>query len=140
MDLTIWVDEWQMECCGDPFSVGSTVSWTVLPVTDPDWLCDVLGPERAAAVDAVEDHHAATPDDLREIAGVVQAISTVHCRFAEVAPRDPQGARPVPGSCVVTEVDRTDGRPTRRDDLSFVGYLVALEANRPGGDAIRPRG
>lgn len=140
MGLTIWVDDWQVECCGDPFAIGSTVSWTVLPITDPDWLSDVLGPERAATVDAAEDHHTDAPDHLREITGVVQAISTVHCEFAMRRPRDPQGLRPVPGTCVLNDVERVDGTPPRRAGLSFVGYLVGLDADRPVGHAGRSRG
>ena len=35
--LTVWVDSWQMQCCGEPFRVGSQVTWT-LGAADQDWL------------------------------------------------------------------------------------------------------
>jgi hypothetical protein len=25
--MMVWVDGWQMQCCGDPFSVGSADGW-----------------------------------------------------------------------------------------------------------------
>lgn len=35
--LLVWVDAWQMQCCGDPFAVGSRVAWT-LSEPDREWL------------------------------------------------------------------------------------------------------
>jgi hypothetical protein len=26
--------DWQMQCCGEPFSVGATVEWTLAPIGD----------------------------------------------------------------------------------------------------------
>ena len=26
--MTIWIDAWQLQCCGEPFLVGSPVTWT----------------------------------------------------------------------------------------------------------------
>ncbi len=42
MGMTVWVDSWQMRCCGEPFRVGSQVAWT-LSGADPDWLGAMLG-------------------------------------------------------------------------------------------------
>jgi uncharacterized protein DUF6578 len=41
--MTVWVDSWQMQCCGDPFRRGSKVAWT-LRDADPDWFDVMLGP------------------------------------------------------------------------------------------------
>lgn len=27
---TIWMDDWEMQCCGEPFEVGSRVTWTLV--------------------------------------------------------------------------------------------------------------
>jgi hypothetical protein len=29
MGMTVWVDSWQMRCCGEAFHVGSQVAWTL---------------------------------------------------------------------------------------------------------------
>ena len=42
--MTIWVDGWQMQCCGEPFRLGSQVAWT-LRAADPDGLEVSLIPE-----------------------------------------------------------------------------------------------
>jgi len=37
--LIVWVDRWHQHCCGQPWDVGATVSWTL---TEPDQ--DFLAP------------------------------------------------------------------------------------------------
>ena len=34
----VFYEDWQMECCGTPFSVGDEVSWALLLVTGGDML------------------------------------------------------------------------------------------------------
>jgi hypothetical protein len=40
--MTVWVDAWQLQCCGKPFGVGSRVSWT-LAGRVPSWVIAALG-------------------------------------------------------------------------------------------------
>jgi Family of unknown function (DUF6578) len=54
--MTLWVDAWQMQCCGEPFRLGSPVAWTVREA-DPDWLEAVLGAGAAPGVNGAEEHH-----------------------------------------------------------------------------------
>lgn len=62
-----------MQCCGDPFEVGSAVSWTVAPPSDRDFLAAVLGTEGAAAIMEIEDHHDTGPVSDRPLAGLVRS-------------------------------------------------------------------
>jgi hypothetical protein len=73
-----------MQCCGEPFAVGSQVSWTQGDV-DTDWLGAVLG-AKATGVDAAEDHHVGLSEEVPETVATVSGISAVHCRYAP-APR-----------------------------------------------------
>ena len=77
--MTIWVDGWQMQCCGEPFRLGSQVAWT-LRAADPDWLEAVLGAQQIA--DAAEEHHGGVPEDTMPTRGTVTHIAAVHCRYA----------------------------------------------------------
>jgi hypothetical protein len=43
--LVVWVDGWQMQCCGTPFAVGSQVAWTL---GEADYL--IAAPMRATGV------------------------------------------------------------------------------------------
>ena len=66
MGLTVWVDNWQMQCCGEPFSVGQQVSWTLGDV-DQDWLMAMLGADAQVSVDAAEEHHGGLPGDAGRV-------------------------------------------------------------------------
>jgi hypothetical protein len=110
--MTVWVDDWQMQCCGEPFSVGSRVTWT-LREPNTDWLRTVLG--LPVQVDAAEEHHGGVPEDTPTTTGKVLSVAAVHCRYP-----------PVPDFTEYTNLSTTDRRPEDRGDLRFVGYLVRL--------------
>ncbi|MFI6325563.1 DUF6578 domain-containing protein [Nonomuraea sp. NPDC050556] len=103
-DQTVWIDGWQMQCCGDLFRVGSNVSWNLRPA-DRDWLTSVLGEETSASVDWAEEHHSDSTSPATE--AKVVTITAVHCRYAP-DPRRPQGlvSRRGLGGTVITGVRR----------------------------------
>ena len=124
MGMTIWVDGWQMQCCGEPFRLGSQVTWT-LRAADPDWLEAVLGAQQI--VDAAEEHHGGVPEDSMPIRGTVTHIAAVHCRYAPRSGSESRTIYPVAGSGVLTDIDSADGWTADRGDERFVGYLVQLK-------------
>jgi hypothetical protein len=134
--MTLWVDAWQMQCCGEPFRLGSQVAWT-LREADPDWLQAVLGAETSPGVDGAEEHHGGIPEDTEPTRGVVTRISAVHCRYAPRAAGDPRALYPLPGSGVLTDVDSADGWVADRGEERFVGYVVQLgQVNCDTGDDL----
>ncbi|HEX5740137.1 MAG TPA: DUF6578 domain-containing protein [Pilimelia sp.] len=139
MECTVWVAEWQMECCGDPFRCGERVAWTVLVdagVHAPDWLPDVLG-ELAVPVDAVEEHHGRGA--VEPMVGTVVSIEAVSCRFAP-GPGDGRTRVLVAGSGVTTDVALADGRTPPPSGTKLMGYLVRLTGAARGEQAAcRPR-
>src|SRR3954453_20708348 len=60
VQMNIWMDSWQMNCCGERFETESKVSWTLRSATGLEWLDVVVGHGTAATIDAVEDHHGGT--------------------------------------------------------------------------------
>jgi hypothetical protein len=113
-----------MQCCGEPFRLGSQVAWT-LREADPEWLQAVLGAGTSPGVDGAEEHHGGIPEDTEPTMGVVTRISAVHCRYAPTA-GDPRALYPVPGSGVLTDVKSADGWVADRGEERFVGYVVRL--------------
>lgn len=73
-DMTVvWVDGWQMQCCGEPFSVGDTIRWTV---GEPLSTTHVgLIPSIGIKVDHTEEHHGSA---TAAVVGTVQSIRLVH--------------------------------------------------------------
>jgi hypothetical protein len=127
VDITVWVDSWQMQCCGQPFRIGSHVAWT-LRAADPDWLEAMLGTDAQQAVDAAEEHHGGIPEDTEPTRGRVTRIAAVHCRFAPMPGSDSPTAYPVQGTGILTDVESADGWTDDSGDEHFVGYLVQLQA------------
>ena len=128
--LLVWVDAWQMQCCGDPFSVGSRIEWTLYEESDREWLIAVLGDDLAAEVTHGEEHHGGLPDDAPTTIGVVDRIRAVSSRFGpdptSVSAAAPNHV-PIPGTAVVVEVAEADGWYAEDGDRHFNGYLVDLE-------------
>jgi hypothetical protein len=126
--MTLWVDDWQMQCCGEAFAIGSKVSWTVRDA-DHEWLTDVIGPDAAATIDAAEEHHGG--DDMQTVHGTVTSIAAVHCRYSPQRDGDTNVLHPVPRSATLTQLDAADGWMANHDDLRFTGYVVRLTLTVP---------
>ncbi|MFJ4755788.1 MULTISPECIES: DUF6578 domain-containing protein [Streptomyces] len=128
--VTIWVDGWQMQCCGESFAPGDAVSWPLLKA-DPENFADIVGADRAAEIDFCEEHHGDTdapPTRLK----VLTAIE-VHCRIAP--PPGADAYHPVPGTTELVPVEKADGWPEPRQDVRFMGYLVTAESTHAEGGA-----
>ncbi|MEU8531718.1 DUF6578 domain-containing protein [Streptomyces parvulus] len=128
MTLTIWVDDWQIQCCGEAFAPGDVVSWNLLEV-DPEDYADVVGDERATRIDFREEHHGQesglTPTLLE-----VLTITEVHCRYAVHPDSTTNIQGPVPGTTQLVPVSEANGWAESRPDTSFAGYLVAARSTK----------
>jgi hypothetical protein len=134
MRLTVWVQNWQHECCGQPFSVGSTVHWT-LAEPEREYVESLFRPELSVQIDGAEDRHGVlADDDTPDTVGTVTAIRSVQVRYAP-APDDERVQTPVPGSAELTEVNRSNGDEMRSE--GWAGYLVEILVSRRS--AVRSR-
>ena len=124
--MVVWVDGWQMQCCGEPFRVGSEVSWP-LREADSDWLTSILGSDTASTVGAAEEHHDSPPDETPVTRAKVNEITAVHCRYAPRPGGEPRTLYPVEGSTAFSAVSSADGWTPARGELAFVGYLVRID-------------
>ena len=96
--VRVFVEDWQYECCGEPFAVGEVVTWNVAPVPEGD---ETL---RAARVEAVEDHHDMAEEPTREVRGRVEGIAVLVREFAQ----RPDGVwAPIPGRFRLNALDRS---------------------------------
>jgi hypothetical protein len=105
----VFYDDWQFECCGEPFAIGDEVTWDV---EEAAWLAD-LGP------DVLHEHHHADMNETSPLAGTVARIQMVRApeqTFAGARLRD------------VTETpDQFDGEVRRGVLWRDRGMLVDLD-------------
>nr|WP_042181195.1 DUF6578 domain-containing protein [Kibdelosporangium sp. MJ126-NF4]CEL14876.1 hypothetical protein [Kibdelosporangium sp. MJ126-NF4]CTQ96493.1 hypothetical protein [Kibdelosporangium sp. MJ126-NF4] len=123
MNITVWVADWQLQCCGDAFRVGSRVVWGLLDADD-EWLDNVFGP-LAETITHTEEHHSDTP--LPQTAGDVVSIRAVFCQYAPFDDKNPNMLHPVKESAVLRPVQQATGWEEREEGLSHAGYLVELD-------------
>jgi hypothetical protein len=126
VEIKVWMDDWQMQCCGEPFAVGDEVSWT-LRDPDTEWLALVLGSEPAGGVDKAEEHHGGIGEGATPTVGIVTAIHAVRCRYAPLPDEAETQFAPVAGSGTLDAIRSVDGWTPDQGDLKFAGYLVQLE-------------
>ncbi|MFF8434434.1 DUF6578 domain-containing protein [Streptomyces bacillaris] len=138
MALTIWIDDWQMQCCGRSFALGDVVSWTLLEV-DPEDYADVVGGERADEIDFREEHHG-QGDGHPPTSVEVVSIAEVHCRYGVPPGATDKVRHPVPGTSVLVPVKEADGWAKARPDVSFAGYLVTARRAADGSEGAAARG
>ncbi|MFJ9832246.1 DUF6578 domain-containing protein [Streptomyces sp. NPDC101169] len=152
---TVFYEEWQLGCCGEPFSVGDEIDWPLV----------ALDEERLRAGDChgaeawVENHG----DIAHPTVGRVRAIDLVHQEFTvDMDLRDLQRAsppygkvtllasghslEPVPGSVTLESVGHCpkwfaeeDYAPPRGPHRvrRVLGALVTLEVPPPGAARTR---
>ena len=117
--VTVWIDDWQIQCCGDPFKVGDTVRWTAVP-----WKSPLSDDVYEGTIDYYYENHAGKDDRVFEITGTVTAITALYAMMAadSVKPK-----WKVPVSWQSTAVDEADGDNDDVDDLTFQAYVVHLD-------------
>ena len=130
MTTTVWMDGWQLECCGEPFTVGQQVSWSVHE-SDREWLEKMLGVESAREIGWAEDHHGSITEDETSLSGIVISIRVVHQRYEPVPGQGSRNLYPVTGSATLTSIQSTGQHGRVPDGRQLVGYVVELEASAP---------
>ncbi|MFD4370748.1 DUF6578 domain-containing protein [Streptomyces sp. NPDC058486] len=137
MTWTVWVDDWQMQCCGESFAPGDVVAWRLLEA-DPEDYADIVGSERAEEIDFREEHHGEGEGRAPTSVEVV-SITEVHCRYGVPPGAKERVNHPVPGTTVLVPVKEADGWAKARPDVSFTGYLVTVRAGADGPEGAVAR-
>lgn len=122
MTVLVWVDGWQMECCGEPFGVGDEVLWR-LDAPDVGWLRTVVGADVAARIAYADERHADGPYDRPPRPGRVVSLAAASCRYELAA--DGRTLHPVPGTAVLRDVAHVHDRAPARG--RFHGWVVGVD-------------
>jgi hypothetical protein len=124
----VFIQAWEMQCCGELFSVGENVSWTTSEFRADPFLVSALGIDAALTITHMYEGHRDDDDNgfYGQTTGTVTAIEVVWCR------RDDQpGVHfPIPESAVSERRQAIEDHwaaEDRGDGLSFEGYVITLE-------------
>jgi hypothetical protein len=125
VEITVWMDAWQLECCGAVVETKQKASFTLGPPNQAR--LDVLLGGESPRLDGADETHGAVSEDTPPTTGLVRWIKAVYA----IAPD-------VPGSGMLEYVKITDLAPTRPRGRVLMGYVVRLRvfakssAARPG--------
>lgn len=120
----VWYSAWQMECCGQPFSVNDRVEWNLTEEPEVDWIEAAVGVDLAVQVTHQEDHHELDGNAVAR-KGRVRSIRCAYSRYAPGPGGD--GLYPLQGTAEIRPAERVDGTEDVHGDLRFNGYLVELD-------------
>lgn len=121
--VPVWVDEWQYACCGDPFTVGDRVTWTLGPA-DQAFLAPLLGPHLPGWAGTLPDRGTARAGDGREVVVAGEGDLSVLLPGA-----DPTAARHPVG---LLAEDRHDGFGAAGPPT--VGWVRTIRVVHPGAE------
>lgn len=129
--INVWIAEWEMECCGEPFAIGDFVQWPAVPVDRSEWLERLFHGTRIV----VHYSYGAHGDDgdgaslIRNVTGRVESIDAVTSAVVRT-PIDAIGdsVEIAEGQVTRHPINRVMRQPPVQDTrtVEFVGYLVAL--------------
>ncbi|MFE7632295.1 DUF6578 domain-containing protein [Kocuria sp. NPDC057446] len=124
MMIEVELREWEQQCCGDPFRIGSAVTWKLV-ARDPDEDGDRPMPGYW------EEHHDQTPENVPHlpVTGTVRSAQALHYAFDEGP--NPGELTVRPGSEVAVDLDAVPGAGTQlagcTREHEVLAYRVQLE-------------
>jgi hypothetical protein len=132
--VRVWIEAWEWQCCGDPFGLGSNVTWGLLPASEhlTSELANQFGEGVARKLTHYETHHEMDGDpEAIPTRGGVEAIDAAFC-VVEADPDNPQFYEPVPDSGVLEPRQSANGwepedEPGGKRYRTFSGYIVTLD-------------
>lgn len=113
---TVLYEGWQMQCCGQPFSIDDMVKWDVFVFNKT--LTDVN-----QAIEYIYDAHYEKSDGLLILQGIVHQINAIYTKYKSYAD-NPQLLIPV--SNLLRNVVKADGYEEEINEMTFNSYIVVL--------------
>ena len=118
---SIYISDWQMQCCGTPFKIGDAVGWLVR-VYEDDWQDKALH-----GAEYYYEHHSADWNKLYMVTGIVDVIKSRYCRYEpRPKPNLKLGSFLYPVYQKSVSITEADGWEADIDGLAFFSYLVEL--------------
>jgi len=116
----VYIESWQMQCCGKPFKIGDRIEWTACKWED-DWV-DPIG-----KIDYIYENHNVSGKALYTLIATVSEIKAQYYT-TELRPSPRLNNAELPHMVYVKAIDVTeaDGWDEDAEGLDFGSYMVSL--------------
>lgn len=112
----IWVENWELECCGNAFKTGDAVSWIVSE-------CKTVYPDIVPCkVDYYYNNHARADEITYKLDGTVSEIEAIYALYQQVE----RTLIPIAYKLVPFEDEAYGQRLDSINEYKFCGYLVHI--------------
>ena len=111
-NCTVLYDDWQFECCGEDFEVGSSIKWLVLNVE---------------SIDIPIYYYEAHSSDYKKIfvlEGKIKQIKALYEKYT-TSKNNPKLLVPIDGA--LYDISSSREKIERKGDMEFSSYLVYIE-------------
>ncbi|MGC6769150.1 DUF6578 domain-containing protein [Enterococcus sp. LJL128] len=117
--VVIWVADWQMQCCGNPFCLNEIVNWTVVNWTnDNSTILDNFN------IDYYLENHLDELEKYEEIRGEIVSIDKTYLTYQIDEKRNVY----VPIDILFEGTsNKVTGYEKNKKNYDFAGYLVKLQ-------------
>ena len=115
----VYIEDWQMQCCGTPFIIGDCVEWTVIDYGD-DFRDQFVKPDYY-----YENHGSAQSKELFRLTGTVASIKACYYTLEHKSGEGKIASLVYVNSIEVTEAD---GWNKDIDGKQFGSYIVELDS------------
>ena len=115
---TVFYEDWQMQCCGDPFKIGDKVEWLVISQPKPTFMIDV------GNIDYCYEAHEPNSSILKELTGTVVAIKHL---YRQLSP-SPENEKWL--ECtkeLLVDATSATGWEQTADGMCIGGYVVTVD-------------
>ena len=120
----VFIKNWQMQCCGNPFSVGDSVEWLAGKFDEP-WTYH----KDVEAVDYFYEHHSSEWEKLFKVIGRVTKITACY-GILTPDPNGPTEANHIRTPGIMQPVTKADGWDEDIGEQELDAYIVCLEDAR----------
>lgn len=111
-------EDWQFECCGEDFEVGSNIKWLVLNVESIDF---------PIKTDKIDYYYEAHSSDYEKLFVLEETIKQIKALYEKYETADNNQRLLVPVARFLDDIHSSKEKTDEKDDMKFSSYLIYIE-------------
>lgn len=120
MNLKVYYELWEMECCGKPFKIGDSIGWLVSPAENINFSF------KSDNIKYIYDAHNDDWTNIYYLTGIVKKIYIDYEKYELKTENNHRMLVPINGASKLVETNTSDVEEYK-DEYHAGGYLVELD-------------